>query len=220
MHNLVVVPTVLAENKEEFFRQIEVLSPLAYRLQIDVADGLLVKNTTVPLSFIISQLVQNANRFENKAFDFHLMVKNWEEAVEEINKIKEKINIHTILPHYSVFSLQQLKEQGLKIGVTFNPEEEIDIDLAMQLPTVQIMTVHPGKQGGQFLPEMLAKIAYLRELGYEGEILIDGGVNDKTLPTILSQTELPDTVGVGSYLTRAENPRLNYQKLISLIQQT
>lgn len=217
MQNVVIVPTVLAENKEEFFRQIETLSPLSYRLQIDVADGLLVENTTVDLRFITAELLQNASLYKNKTFDFHLMVKDWEKAVEEISKIKEQVNINLILPHYSVFTLQALKDQILKIGITFNPEEDIDINLAMQLPAIQIMTVRPGKQGGQFLPEALTKIQYLRDLGFEGEILIDGGVNDKTLPTILSQAELPDVVGVGSYLTRAENPRLNYQKLNSLI---
>ena len=42
------------------------------------------------------------------------------------------------------------------------------------------MSVHPGFGGQRFMPEVLPKIRALRDLGFTGEIEIDGGINAET----------------------------------------
>ena len=49
---------------------------------------------------------------------------------------------------------------------------------------------------------MLKKINVLRKLGYAGEILIDGGINDQTISQIDKNQKKPDILCVGSYLTK------------------
>ena len=42
------------------------------------------------------------------------------------------------------------------------------------------MTVEPGFGGQSFMPEMVPKIRALREMGFEGDIGVDGGINAET----------------------------------------
>ena len=63
---------------------------------------------------------------------------------------------------------------------------------------------------------MLKKINVLRKLGYAGEILIDGGINDQTISQIDKNQNKPDILCVGSYLTKEtskEKIALNKLKL-------
>ncbi len=214
MPDIQLVPTVLAENETEFVRQIGMLSPLSDRIQIDIADGLLVENTTVGTEFVIRHLAENCQNYEGKLFDFHLMVKYWEAEADILEKAQESINVNLVLPHYSVY---RQKEASFNIGVVFNPEEDIDKSLLEGVPAIQIMTVTPGRQGNTFLRENLHKIKLLRSYGYRREILVDGGINEKTLPLILAEEDRPDVLGIGSYLTKAERPDRNYRLLLDLI---
>lgn len=76
------------------------------------------------------------------------------------------------------------------------------------------MTVHPGAQGTPFIPEMLTKINELRENGFMGDIILDGGINNETLPLILKNKHLPTAVCPGSYLHEDTENRLNMLRVI------
>ena len=47
---------------------------------------------------------------------------------------------------------------------------------------VLVMSVFPGFGGQKFMPEVLTKVRWLRERGFERDIEMDGGLNEKTLP--------------------------------------
>ncbi len=97
----------------------------------------------------------------------------------------------------------------LQEGATFLGQK------VLSYPAIQIMTISPGPQGQAFEPANLDKIKTLRKNGYKGEILIDGSVNEKSIKLILEKEKVfwPDTLCVGSYLSRAPdsevNPRTN-----------
>jgi len=78
------------------------------------------------------------------------------------------------------------------------------------------MTIEPGFQGNKFIPEMLLKINELREHGFTGQIILDGGINDQSLPIILKNKYLPDAVCPGSYLHEDTEQRL--RNLLRLIE--
>ena len=204
-----IVPAVLATTEKEFVRQIEIASSLSSIIQIDIVDGIYVPNTTFGPEYIVKYFKKNKLNFRKNTFDFHLMVQNWAEAQEII--LHADISIRYILVHYTVWASNK-KPETFHVLV-FNPQESIDTHCAKQFSAVQIMTIEPGKQGNVFLPETLEKITQLREHGYEGKILVDGGINDSTLPYVLSQRYLPDIVAVGSYLTTAINPKEKYDIL-------
>jgi len=202
---MIVVPAPLETTVESFENTIRRLTPFYKRFQVDIADGTFVPNKTVQIADIshLSSLVQRGT-----IFDFHLMVQDPISHIEMIKELKG-IALGTVLIHSSVFPSFKLlvsRYPLLRFGLVLSPDDlvkTIDSALIKQLPSLQVMTVQPGFQGSSFIEDMLTKIEQLRKGGFMGEILIDGSVNEKTIPSILSCPYKPDVLGIGSYLTKA-----------------
>ena len=117
-------------------------------------------------------------------------------------------------------AMKQFSNLAIKpvnFGLVLNPEDDVaaNWEIIKQFNAVQIMTIHPGAQGRPFLPEMLNKIDQIRGLGFSGQIMLDGGINDKTLPLIVSHPNKPDIVCPGSYFKEEVASRLTLLKKIA-----
>jgi len=205
------VPTLLTLDRFELSDQLELFQPYYDRIQIDVADGILVPNVTTQIDELTELASQGLVEIDSKmTFDFHLMVKNFKAEFEKIDQlIEQNISVNTVLINAGLHPKKDTlsENRNFSIGLDISPSTEID-DIAFhydlsQIKHIQIMTVEPGFQGSPFLPEMLNKITQLRDHYYSGEILIDGGVNSKTIPTIQSHKNQPDIICIGSFLTKA-----------------
>ncbi len=91
-------------------------------------------------------------------------------------------------------TIQQIKELGVKAGVTLNPGtplvalEEV---LTPALDLVLIMSVNPGFGGQSYIPESTAKIARLRRMLDERglshiDIEVDGGVKPSNAAEVVA----------------------------------
>jgi ribulose-phosphate 3-epimerase len=84
--------------------------------------------------------------------------------------------------------LQQIHDLGCSPGVVINPGTPASsLDAVLHLADmVLVMTVNPGYSGQEFLPEVLPKIARVRQMieerGLETLIQVDGGITSETLP--------------------------------------
>jgi ribulose-phosphate 3-epimerase len=202
--------------------QINKLSPFIKYFQIDIADGIFVPNKTLSLDSLIPVFKKQSNNETMKqcAFDFHLMVSDFERDIAKLNQLNKYIVIKNIFIHYSAiknFKLKIEKLSDIPIGLTLNPEDSVDnlkshFNLK-KLPTIQIMSVTPGVQGNPFIPNTLNKIEQLRLLDYRNKIYLDGAVNDKTLPFINEQKYKPDVICPGSYLTKTKTLKKNVEYL-------
>lgn len=208
-----IVPTLLTTAINDLKNQLILFQNIFERIQIDIADAKLVPNFTTQINDLIDLVKENDKLLNRKiVLDFHLMVENFEpelEKIKELEKLGVKIGIVLINSKFNV-NHQKLEEKfGLKIGLDFFPESDIEEVINTSnmnnFSSVQIMTVSPGFQGSPFLPEMLKKITILKRLGYRGEILIDGGVNNQTIGQINKNLYKPDILCVGSYLTKEDN---------------
>lgn len=201
-----VVPALLEQDVEVQKKQLLSLSRHYSRFQIDIADNIFVPNKTTQVDELLNSSFFNIAG--GVLFDFHLMVADPIKHIDAI-KLLPKKRIGTILIHYSVFpQYSDLKRlyPTLRFGLVLNPEDEVDAipeELITRLPSLQIMTITPGFQGSSFIEKLLIKIEQARKRGYRGEILIDGSVNEKTIPVILSKEYKPDILGIGSFLTKA-----------------
>lgn len=208
---MIVTPALLEQKCGELKAKLLSLSPHFSRFQIDVADNTLVPNTTAQINELLNSAFFNI--VSDIIFDFHLMVSDPIKHLEVIKTLPKK-RIGIVLVHQSVFPNYQLLTASypqLHFGLVLSPEdavESIDESLLKALPAIQIMTVKPGFQGSPFIESSLIKIEQLRKRGYRGEILIDGAVNDKTLPVILSKEYKPDVLGIGSFLSKAKPGQL------------
>lgn len=221
-----IVPTLLTTTSEEFIHQMEVFQPLFPRIQLDIADGKLVPNHTTQLDDMIRLIDDKKITIEKRTiFDLHLMVENYTHELEKAAQLASRgvtIGLVLINARHRISFSEIQKSFPFVIGLDIFPQTKIAevknwYDLSL-VSGIQIMTVKPGFQGSPFLPEMLTKIADLRERGYAGEILIDGGVNESTLKVIDTLEKKPDILCIGSYLTKASREiKTRVEKLSRLI---
>ena len=86
--------------------------------------------------------------------------------------------------------IQQIKEAGMKAGVTLNPATPVSVleDIITEVDMVLLMSVNPGFGGQKFIPNTFKKIAQLREMitrnGASALIEVDGGVNQENAPLL------------------------------------
>lgn len=214
-----VVPTLLNQTLDEFDLQLRTLSQYFNYFQIDIADGEFVPNRTIQIENLILYFATHQPPTANLQFDFHLMTKDVEAEILKVGQLRNILHINHVLVHFSIVANrdQQLTTQ---YGLVLNPEDQL-IDVRekitlTQIPVIQIMTVQPGFQGSEFLPITLNKIEQLRLTNYRNSILIDGGINEETLPVILERQYKPDILCIGSYLTKLDQleDKVNYLRQI------
>ena len=64
---------------------------------------------------------------------------------------------------------------------------------------------------------MLTKVEQVKNTYANKTILIDGGVNSKTLSDIVSKRYRPDVLCVGSFFTKAKDIKTSVEKLKAII---
>ena len=181
-----IVPAILVKTAEELDRRIDEVEQFVNRIHIDIMDGKFVPNTTI-------QPEQVKNIKTDKILEAHLMVEDCERYVNNFLKL----NFDVIIVH--VESCKEIKKiidivkrKNKKIGLSINPSTSLenvkkflnDIDMVL------FMTVNPGSDGQEFMPEILPKIEEVRKIS-DIDIEVDGGIKVGTIKL---------AVGVGANL--------------------
>lgn len=222
---MIIYPSLLEKNVEGLFFQIKKLSPYFNTFQIDICDGIDVPSKTVQIDEITEHVTNNMKHgtLDNISFEFHLMVKDYEKEIKKLEKLKNLMNIRDILVHGALlpdFSILH-SPSSIPYGLVLYPEDPVSLLTTtynlQTIPYIQIMSIHPGAQGNAFIPGSLNKIEQLRKANYRNKISLDGGINEKTLPIIMSKKYKPDILCPGSFLTKAENLKGNINILKSII---
>jgi len=152
-------------------------------IHIDVMDGHFVPNLT------IGPGVVKALRPHTKLlFDVHLMIDNPEKFIDAFAEAgSDIITVHAEATVHLHRLIQQIKEHGLKAGVSINPATPVSVleNILADIDLVLVMTVNPGFGGQQLIPGALTKVAALRNLIDHRQLPVllevDGGVNLATI---------------------------------------
>lgn len=209
-----IIPTLFALDKKEFNRKLESLK-FSKKIHIDFMDGRFTEKKSVSLDDMGKIL-----EYYDTKFSIHLMAY---EPLKYLKKIKE-LGIEKVLIQAEVYGkdelfdvVEEFKENDLKVFVVLNPKTDIDeiYDLIGDIDGVMIMSVWPGKEGQEFIQSSLDKITELRDLHFDFNIQVDGGVNDTNAKEIVNAGA--NILSIGSYISGSENPEENYKKLTSLI---
>lgn len=177
---------------------------------IDVMDGKFVENDTTEKMRKYTESIKNVS---NIPLDVHLMVNNVEEYVKDYLDIGVNcITFHIEACKNEMEVLKQIsyiKQNNCKVGLSIKPSTSIEqvYEYIPYIHKVLIMTVEPGKGGQELLPETLNKIAelnkFIYENGYEADIEVDGGINDKTAKQVIDAGA--NILVAGSYIINSEN---------------
>lgn len=183
-----LVPSILSADFTCLGEQVrEAEAGGAQRIQIDVMDGHFVPNITMG-----PMVVEATRRSTRLPLEAHLMITNPQDYIEAFAKAgADVIIVHQeVCPHLHRV-IQQIKATGKQVGVALNPSTPIWVlqDVLSLLDLVLIMTVNPGFGGQDFIPEMLPKIANMRQVLTQRrlscDIEVDGGIHEKTIPQVI-----------------------------------
>ncbi|UCC86899.1 MAG: ribulose-phosphate 3-epimerase [Anaerolineales bacterium] len=175
-------------------------------IHVDVMDGRFVPNLT------IGPLVLEALRpITDLPLDVHLMIEQPDRLIHEFAQAgADVLTVHVETCPHLHRTIQQIKELGVKAGVTLNPATPLatlqevlpDVDLVL------IMSVNPGFGGQSYIPGSMDKIARLRrmldERGLTGvELEVDGGIKSHNVAEVVAAGASVLVIGSAIFNRRA-----------------
>ena len=175
-----ILPSTNPSKEDRLVDYVKELSDLGVEyIHCDVMDGKFVANSCLPFD-----LVKDIRNNVNILLDVHLMVEDPMKYAKTFATIKPSI----ITIHYESDKLSKikkifkfLKSKDILCGLSLKPNTPIDVILPLinQLDLVLLMSVEPGKSGQTFIENTYEKIAQVKELINEKDIVleVDGGVN-------------------------------------------
>ncbi|HLE52763.1 MAG TPA: ribulose-phosphate 3-epimerase [Anaerolineales bacterium] len=178
-----IAPSLLTADLARLGEQVgEAVAAGADAIHVDVMDGRFVPNLTFgPL--IVSAL-HPITRVAGVPLDVHLMVEKPEDLIPLYAQAGAGfLTVHVETCPHLHRTVQQIKELGVKAGVTLNPATSLASleEILPEVDLVLVMSVNPGFGGQSYIPSSTAKIARLRQmLNARGlahvELEVDGGV--------------------------------------------
>jgi ribulose-phosphate 3-epimerase len=147
-------------------------------VHVDVMDGHFVPNITIGPMF-----VEGIRKITKLPIDVHLMISDPDKYAHDFASAgSDYITVHAEATMHLHRSVQCIKEEGVKAGVSLNPATPLcSLDYILSdIELVLIMSVNPGFGGQKFIPSALEKIRKLKDTITERNlsvlIEVDGGV--------------------------------------------
>ena len=175
-------------------------------LHLDIMDGVFVPN--ISFGFPV---IKSIAPLCSKPLDVHLMVVQPEKFINRVQELGAyMMNVHYEACTHLHRTVQQIKDAGMKAGVTLNPHTPVSLleDIITDVNMVLLMSVNPGFGGQKFIPQTLEKASRLKELILRKNastlIEIDGGINETTAPMAVKAGV--DVLVAGHSVFSAENP--------------
>jgi ribulose-phosphate 3-epimerase len=207
-----VVPAILSQSVADFKEKLGRVRgfPELSAVHVDFADGRFVKNKTL-LPAQISALPMDY------VFSAHLMVERPQEYVEAAQKAGfESVAFHfEALTHERELSqlVRQIQDWGMRPQLAFNPQTDIRKikPFLQEVDTLLVMGVDPGFYGSDFKEETADRVASLREGGFYGTIIVDGGIKKENAKLLLASGA--DYLVIGSAIFKQRDPKESYLEL-------
>ncbi len=196
-----ISPSILASDYANLESELKKISA-SDLIHVDVMDGHFVPNISIgaPVTAAIKKVC-------DIPFDVHLMISDPLFYAEDFAKAgADIICFHVESDSDTKKTIEKILSLGKKAALAVKPKTEIDTVFPYldRLSMVLVMTVEPGFGGQSFMEEVMQKITKLREMGYKGDIEVDGGVNPETIK--IAAKAGANVFVAGSAVFKSENP--------------
>ena len=172
-------------------------------LHLDIMDGHFVPNLSFGVP-VVASIAKTTELF----LDTHLMIEEPGKYAEPFVRAGAGgITFHIEVVDKPEQMIRQLRDLGVKVGVSINPGTPVssldailnDVDLVL------VMTVWPGFGGQSFIADCVPKIRELSQrLRSEQWLEVDGGINRET--AAIAAAAGADTLVAGSAVFGASDP--------------
>lgn len=182
-----IAPSILsadfADLKNEIIRINEAKADMVH---LDIMDGNFVPNLTFGPC-----VVKSIRSYTKLPFDVHLMVQNPDVMLEWFALAgADIITVHAEVCQHLDKTIDAIHALGLKAGVALNPStsESVLEYVIDKVDLVLVMTVNPGFGGQKFMENQLEKIAKIKKMIAEKDVIlsVDGGINPLTAAQAIS----------------------------------
>ena len=187
-------------------------------VHLDVMDGKFVP----PITFGAQMVADLRAEAAGLTMIAHLMVARPERYIDDFARAgADIIEVHAEATPHLHRALQQIRAQGKRAGVAFNPATPLDAleHVLTVTDVILVMSVNPGFGGQTFLDGSLEKIAAARaradRTGHEVMIEVDGGVKLDNIKQVA--TAGADIIVAGSAVFGTPDPRVAIKNLDRVI---
>lgn len=201
-----ISPSVLACDLSRLADEVKVIEQAGAEMaHLDVMDGLFVPNMSFGMP-----VIEALRKHSKIIFDVHLMIADPEKYIDRfIDAGADIVTFHYEATDKPGVLLDNIRKRGVKAAISIKPATpaEAIFPLLEKCDMVLVMTVEPGYGGQSFMPDMLPKVARIREeanrLGLDLDIQVDGGINPETAR--LAREAGANVLVAGSSVFKAED---------------
>lgn len=217
---IMIIPAIIAKDKEELQEKISQLDGLVSSAQIDVMDGVFTRaigwNNPADLDDIKAGLHLEA----------HLMISHPEQVIDRwVRSPIRRILLHHESTDSATLSslVKTIINSGKSVGVVLKMQtplwvlDELLSNVIYQMPVVQLMGIDEiGYYGNSFNAKVLERAVSLREKYPNVTLQVDGGVSLKNAPLIVRAGV--DNLVVGSAIFKSGDVKGTIEKFQNIIQ--
>ena len=209
-----IIPSILSADFARLAVDIARVEQTGIRmLHIDVMDGHFVPNLTLG-----PPVLKSIRKVTRLTLDVHLMIEDPDKfAPLFIEAGADQISVHQEACRHLDRTIRMIQSEGARAGVVLNPATPIQTldDVLEIVDFVLIMSVNPGFEAQQFIPNALNKIRALdmrrKALGLQLPIEIDGGINLENLGDVIRAG--CDWVVEGSSVFHSDDPATTVKRM-------
>ncbi|MFN8441517.1 MAG: ribulose-phosphate 3-epimerase [Caldilineaceae bacterium] len=157
-------------------------------IHLDVMDGNFVPNITFG-----PPLISAVRKVTKLPLDVHLMVHEPDRYLADYRAAgADIITVHVEACLHLHRTIQNVIEQGCKVGIALNPATPIEAvrEVIPYIDQVLVMTVNPGFGSQKFIETMTSKMRRMRHMVHEFnpmcDIEVDGGIHQNNIADIIS----------------------------------